>query len=177
MRRRAYARDSNIAKRRDIGELERKRGHKMIDFRDDSLPARTVRETLALSPHPEGGHFREVWRDVPASGARGAATSILFLLAEGEISRWHRVDAAEIWLWQAGAPLDLGLGDTSAPAQSVRLGPHPEAGEVLQAVVPAGVWQEARSLGAWSLVGCIVAPAFEFSGFELAPPGWEPPVR
>ena len=148
----------------------------MIDFRDATLPARTVRETLALAPHPEGGHFREIWRDAPASGARGAATSILFLLAEGEFSRWHRVDAAEIWLWQAGAPLHLGLRAAGAGGRMFRLGPHPDAGEVLQAVVPAGVWQEARSFGAWSLVGCVVAPAFEFSGFELAPPGWEPPV-
>ena len=148
----------------------------MIDFRDASLPARAVREILGLTPHPEGGHFREIWRDVPAGGGRGVATSILFLLAEGEFSRWHRVDAAEIWLWHAGAPLHLGLRDKSAGARSVKLGPHPDAGEALQAVVPAGVWQEARSFGAWSLVGCVVAPAFEFSGFELAPPGWEPPV-
>jgi predicted cupin superfamily sugar epimerase len=148
----------------------------MIDFRDASLPAEAVREKLGLSPHPEGGHYREIWRDLPAGGGRGAATTILFLLAEGEFSRWHRVDAAEIWLWHAGAPLHLGLRAADAGARSLKLGPHPDAGEALQAVVPAGVWQEARSFGAWSLVGCVVAPAFEFSGFELAPPGWEPPV-
>jgi predicted cupin superfamily sugar epimerase len=153
------------------------RGRKMIDFRDAALPARAVREKLDLSPHPEGGHFREIWRDVRADGGRGAATTILFLLAEGEFSRWHRVDAAEIWLWHAGAPLQLGLREAGAGHKSVRLGPDPDAGEVLQAVVPAGAWQEARSSGAWSLVGCVVAPAFDFSGFELAPTGWEPPVR
>jgi predicted cupin superfamily sugar epimerase len=148
----------------------------MIDFHDSSLPASALREKLGLSPHPEGGHYREIWRDLPAGGGRGAATTILFLLAEGELSRWHRVDAAEIWLWHAGAPLHLGLRAKGDGGKMFRLGPHPDAGEVLQAVVPAGVWQEARSLGAWSLVGCVVAPAFEFSGFDLAPPGWEPPV-
>lgn len=147
----------------------------MIDFRDASLPVEAVREKLGLAPHPEGGHFREIWRDLPAAGGRGAATTILFLLAEGELSRWHRVDAAEIWLWHAGAPLRLGLREAGLGHKPLRLGPNPEAGEVLQAVVPAGAWQEAESLGAWSLVGCVVAPAFEFSGFELAPPGWEPP--
>ncbi len=142
----------------------------MIDLRDASLPAEAVRKKLDLQPHPEGGHFREIWRDLPPGGGRGAASTILFLLAEGEFSRWHRVDAAEIWLWHAGAPLHLGVGH-----QSVRLGPNPNAGEILQAVVPVGGWQEAKSLGAWSLVGCVVAPAFEFAGFELAPPGWAPP--
>ncbi len=132
--------------------------------------ARAVREALGLSPHPEGGHYREVWRDAPASGGRGAASSILFLLAAGERSRWHRVDAAEIWLWQAGAPLLLGMADTG-----LRLGPDLANGEALQGVVPERAWQEARSLGAWSLVSCIVAPAFEFAGFEMAPEGWSPP--
>ncbi len=110
----------------------------------------------------------ENFRDHPDDGGRGAATSILFLLAAGESSRWHRVDAAEIWLWQAGAPLRLDLAGKSA-----RLGPDFSAGEVLQAVVPNGEWQAAQSLGRWSLVSCVVAPAFEFSGFELAPEGFE----
>ncbi len=147
----------------------------MIDFRDASLPAEAVRRKLDLSRHPEGGYFREIWRDLPAGGGRGAATTILFLLAEGEFSRWHRVDAAEIWLWQAGAPLLLGIREAGLGHKSLRLGPNPDAGEILQAAVPSGAWQEARSLGAWSLVGCVVAPAFEVSGFELAPPGWAPP--
>ena len=142
-----------------------------MDLRDPSHPARLVRDTLHLAPHPEGGHYRELWRDRPAGGGRGVGTSILFLLEAGERSRWHRVDAAETWVWQAGAPLLLGFG--AAPAQ--RLGPDLGAGEVLQAVVPAHAWQEASSLGAWSLVSCLVAPAFEFAGFEVAPDGWSPP--
>ena len=146
-----------------------------IDLRDRSQPAQAVREALQLLPHPEGGHFRETWRDQPATGARGAGTSILFLLAEGERSHWHRVDAAEIWLWHAGAPLRLGIAAGDARQRIIRLGPDASGNETLQAVVPAQAWQEARSLGAWTLVGCIVAPAFDFAGFEMAPAGWSPP--
>ncbi len=143
----------------------------MPDLRDPTLPAHAVCEALGLSQHPEGGHYRELWRDRPAGGGRGCATSILFLLADGERSHWHRVDAAEIWLWQAGAPLRLEIGGDTA---HITLGPDLARGAVLQAVVPAHAWQAARSLGAWSLVGCIVAPAFEFSGFEMAPAGFSP---
>ena len=143
-----------------------------LDLRNLSHPASDVREALGLSAHPEGGHFRELWRDTPSQGGRGAATSILFLLAQGERSHWHRVDAAEIWLWQAGAPLLLGVADGGR--REVRLGPDLGRREAMQAVVPAHVWQEASSLGAWSLVSCVVAPAFEFAGFELAPVGWSP---
>ncbi|MGI4941683.1 MAG: cupin domain-containing protein [Janthinobacterium lividum] len=147
----------------------------MTDFRNPSQPACAVQNALSLSPHPEGGHYRELWRDQPESGGRGVGTSILFLLAAGERSHWHRVDAAEIWLWHAGAPLHLGIaGD--ARRQEVRLGPDLAAGEALQAVVPAKAWQEAASLGAWSLVSCVVAPAFEFAGFEMAPLDWSPPT-
>lgn len=142
----------------------------MIDLRDTSRTAEKVRLALGLLPHPEGGHYREMWRDLPAAGGRGAGTSILFLLAAGERSHWHRVDAAEIWLWQAGAALWLGIGE----GQGVTLGPDIAAGEVLQATVPVHAWQAARSLGRWSLVSCVVAPAFEFAGFEMAPPGWSP---
>ena len=145
-----------------------------VNLRDTTLDAAVVRDALGLLPHPEGGHYRETWRDQPASGGRGAGTSILFLLAAGERSHWHRVDAAEIWLWQAGAPLRLGM-DAGTGLQAVRLGPGLAGGEALQAAVPAHAWQDARSLGAWSLVSCVVAPAFEFSGFEMAPPGWSPP--
>lgn len=141
-----------------------------VDLRDPALAAEDVRAALRLAPHPEGGHYRELWRDAPKGGGRGAGTSILFLLAAGERSHWHRVDAAEVWLWQAGAPLRLEI----AGAGEVRLGPDLAGGETLQAVVPAGVWQAARSLGGWSLVSCVVAPAFAFAGFELAPPGWAP---
>jgi uncharacterized protein len=144
-----------------------------IDLRDRMLPAHIVRDALGLSPHPEGGHYRELWRDRRPSGERGVGTSILFLLAEGERSHWHRVDAAEIWLWQGGAPLRLGIARTD-DRETLRLGPDVAGGEVLQGVVPAHAWQEAVSLGGWSLVSCVVAPAFEFSGFEMAPPGWQP---
>jgi predicted cupin superfamily sugar epimerase len=146
----------------------------VIDLRDASLDAQAVREALGLAPHPEGGAYRELWRDAPTDGARGAATSIFFLLAAGESSHWHRVDAAELWIWQGGAPLALQLSATAAQIETIPLGPDLGAGESLQAVVPPGAWQAAKSMGAWTLVSCVVAPAFEFSGFELAPPGWSP---
>lgn len=102
------------------------------------------------------------------------ATAILFLLAAGERSHWHRVDAAELWLWHAGAPLRLAVSGDGQGQDARRLGPDLGAGEALQAVVPAGSWQAAETLGAWTLVTCVVAPAFQFSGFTLAPPGWAP---
>lgn len=145
----------------------------MIDLRDLSSSAQAVADALALAPHPEGGRYRELWRDRPGDATRGAATSILFLLAEGERSRWHRIDAAEIWLWQAGAPLRLGI-DGPHGGEDIRLGPDLSGGERLQGVVPPHAWQEAFSLGAWSLVACVVAPAFDFAGFEIAPEGWSP---
>ncbi len=145
----------------------------MIDLLDATLPARAVREALGLMPHPEGGAYREIWRDAPQGGGRGAATSIFFLLAAGERSHLHRVDAAELWIWQAGAPLRLERG-AAGLQERLRLGPNLGAGETLQAVVPKNVWQAAESLGAWTLASCVVAPAFEFSGFELASPGRAP---
>lgn len=143
----------------------------MIDLRDPTADAAPVIAALDLRPHPEGGHYRETWRDIPTDGGRGAGTAILFLLRSGEVSHWHRVDAAELWVWQAGAPLALLL----SPGGDRTLGPDLIAGEVPHSVVPAGVWQAARPLGAWSLCCCVVAPAFRFDGFELAPPGWQPP--
>jgi predicted cupin superfamily sugar epimerase len=142
------------------------------------LSAAQVIGLLGLAPHPEGGHFRETFRDpvtVHASGnpARAASTAIYFLLAAGEVSRWHRVDAAEVWHWYAGAPLDLTMADTDG-RREVRLGSDLAGGQRPQAVVPAGAWQQASSLGAWTLVGCTVAPGFEFGGFEMAQPGFEP---
>jgi predicted cupin superfamily sugar epimerase len=142
----------------------------LIDLRDAAAPAEAVIEALALCPHPEGGYFRETWRDVPADGARGAGTAILFLLPEDQCSHWHRVDAAELWVWQAGAPLLLRIG----AGAEYRLGPMLGAGEVLQQLVPRDCWQWAQSLGRWTLCSCIVAPAFSFSGFELAAPDWHP---
>ncbi len=142
----------------------------MIDLREATTSAQTIIEALSLKPHPEGGHFRETWRDAPNDGSRGVGTAILFLLAEGERSHWHRVDAAEMWLWHAGAPLRLGIGTNT----ECRLGSALGAGELLQYLVPKGAWQSAQTLGAWTLCSCVVTPAFQFSGFELAPPGWEP---
>ncbi|MGE0565386.1 MAG: cupin domain-containing protein [Pseudolabrys sp.] len=131
---------------------------------------------LDLKPHPEGGHFRETFRDETAPGQRAASTAIYFLLARGERSHWHRVDAAEVWHYYAGAPLKLEIVDGSKE-MIVRLGPHVHADEFPQAVVPARAWQAAESLGDWSLVGCTVAPGFEFSQFELAPKGWSPATK
>jgi predicted cupin superfamily sugar epimerase len=142
----------------------------MIDLRDPGIDAVSVIAALELRPHPEGGHYRETWRDIPYDGGRGAATAILFLLRDGEVSRWHRVDAAELWVWQAGAPLAL----RRSSGRDVSIGPDLIDGQTLHSVVPAGVWQAARPLGAWSLCCCVVAPAFRFDGFELAPVGWAP---
>jgi hypothetical protein len=124
---------------------------------------------LGLAPHPEGGHFRETFRDSRAVEGRAASTAIYFLLAEGDISRWHRVDAAEVWHWYAGAPLELSMRSSANEdsTTATQLGANLAAGEHPQAVVPAQVWQRARSLGAWTLVGCTVAPGFTFEGFEI----------
>lgn len=127
---------------------------------------------LGLQPHPEGGWYRETWRG-PDIGGRASGTAILFLLGAGERSHWHRVDADEIWLWHAGAPLILSLG--LDVARDTRLGPDVLAGETPQALVPAGHWQAARSTGDWTLVSCTVSPGFHFAGFELAPPDWPGP--
>jgi len=144
-----------------------------------NAPALTAREVIArlgLKPHPEGGHFRETFRDERRTEeGRAVSTAIYFLLAAGERSHWHRVDATEIWHWHAGAPLELEIAtDEAGPVEHLRLGADLLAGEEPQRVVPQGAWQAARSLGAWTLVGCTVAPGFEFAGFELAAPGWEP---
>jgi uncharacterized protein len=135
---------------------------------------RLVVERLGMEPHPEGGWFVETWRAPSQAGRRPAASAILFLLAAGERSHWHRVDAAEVWQWSAGGPLELRVASESDEVKTYRLGGDVLAGETPQAVVPAGAWQAARPLGAWCLVGCIVAPAFRFEAFELAPEGWEP---
>jgi len=138
------------------------------------IRAEEVIARLGLVPHPEGGHYVETYRDCAGPGGRGRVTAIYFLLREGETSRWHRVtDAVELWLHHAGAPLALAIAEGSV-RREVTLGSALAEGERPQAVVPMGAWQSARSLGLWSLASCVVAPAFEFSGFELAPPGWSP---
>jgi predicted cupin superfamily sugar epimerase len=137
--------------------------------------AEAVIRRLGLKRHPEGGWFRETFRDASAkTGTRAASTAIYYLLQAGEVSRWHRVDAAEVWHWYAGAPLSLTLSVDGRASETRVLGPELAAGAEPQRVVPAGVWQTARSLGTWTLTGCTVAPGFEFAGFEPAPEGWEP---
>lgn len=140
-----------------------------------SESAESIIAGLGLRPHPEGGHFVETYRHTPPEGGRGVVTAIYYLLRTGEESRWHRVtDAVEIWTWHAGAPLALTLSADGRHIAPHRLGPVIADGERPQAIVPIGCWQTAKSLGEWTLVGCIVAPAFEFGGFEMAPPGWTP---
>ena len=129
---------------------------------------------LGLIPHPEGGYYRETFRAAGPGGVRGASTAIYYLLRAGDVSAWHRTDADEVWHHYAGGALELSLSADGRESSSVRLGPDLAAGERPQAVVPAGVWQSARPLGGWVLTGCTVAPAFDFAGFEMAPPGWQP---
>ncbi len=141
-----------------------------------TLTADEVVRLLDLKPHPEGGHFREMFRDErQVEDGRAASTAIYFLLARGERSHWHRVDAVEVWHWYAGAPLDLEIAQNEGRIERVTLGDDLASGERPQVVVPAHAWQAAQSFGDWTLVGCTVAPGFEFSGFELAPQDWSPP--
>jgi predicted cupin superfamily sugar epimerase len=140
-----------------------------------SLTAADIVRLLDLVAHPEGGHFRETFRDHRTESGRTASTAIYFLLARGERSHWHRIDAVEVWHFYAGAPLLLETAAHEGPAVTrVTLGPDLAAGDQAQAIVPAGAWQAAESLGEWTLVGCTVAPGFEFERFELAPKGWRP---
>ena len=135
--------------------------------------AEAIIDALGLKPHPEGGHYAETWRD-PDGGPRGHSTAIYFLLKRGEVSAWHRVkDAAEVWHFYDGAPLELTVFDGSVRRMTI-LGPDLIAEQRPQAVVPAGAWQKATSLGDFTLVGCTVSPGFDFEAFELAPEGWEP---
>jgi predicted cupin superfamily sugar epimerase len=124
---------------------------------------------LELKPHPEGGHFRETFRDRGDGEGRGHSTAIYFLLKAGEVSRWHRIDAAEIWHFYGGAPLELKIGKAT-----YILGPGLDEAQAPQVVVPPGQWQAARSLGDYTLAGCTVAPGFDFAHFEMAPDGFEP---
>lgn len=138
------------------------------------MTAEEVVRLLGLVPHPEGGFYGETFRAPAPAGERGASTAIYYLLPEGEVSAWHRVvDADEVWHYYAGGPLELTLSD-GRERSAVILGPDLAAGQRPQAVVPAGVWQTARALGEWTLVGCTVAPGFQFASFEMAPAGWEP---
>jgi len=137
------------------------------------MTADEIIKALDLKPHPEGGFFRETFRDDAGANGRAYSTAIYYLLRGGEVSRWHRVDAAEVWHWYAGEPLALSIV-TPLGVQHVTLGPRLDRGERPQAVVPADHWQSARPLGAFALVGCTVAPGFDFAGFEMAPADWTP---
>jgi uncharacterized protein len=149
------------------------------------LTADDVIRMLALKPHPEGGHYRETFRDAPphylspragedrVGVGRAASTAIYFLLVRGERSHWHRIDAVEVWHWYAGAPLTLEIAGPGR-REPITLGCDLASGQRPQAIVPAQAWQAAQSLGDWTLVGCTVAPGFEFAAFELAPKGWTP---
>jgi predicted cupin superfamily sugar epimerase len=129
---------------------------------------------LALRPHPEGGYYRETFRDLRLdANGRSRSTAIYFLLARGQRSHWHRIDAVEVWHYYAGSPLMLEIADDNG-RWSFRLGPDIAAGEQPQAIVPSDTWQSAESTGDWTLVGCTVAPGFDFARFELAPKAWTP---
>jgi len=143
----------------------------MPDLTD--MTAAQIIDTLNLQRHPEGGWFAETWRaDNPG---RATGTAIYFLLQEGEASHWHRVDATEIWHFHAGAPLLLSLSATEqGPARDHLLTPDLARGRP-QLIVPEHHWQAARTTGAYTLVSCTVSPGFEFSGFTLAPPGFDIP--
>jgi len=137
--------------------------------------AAAIIERLGLERHPEGGWFRETWRAEAAPGERASGTAIHFLLAEGERSHWHRVDTAELWLWHAGAPLQLSLAPgEDGPVTHHVTGPDVLAGHRPQVLVPPHHWQAAAPQRGWTLVSCVCSPAFEFAGFELAAEGWEP---
>lgn len=144
----------------------------------DTNSADALIEQLQLSAHPEGGWYRETWRGTEDAAGRASGTAILFLLKAGESSHWHRVDADELWIWQGGDALELGIAEKDAEAEKwLRLGADPLAGDSLQGLVPADAWQAARPLvgpHGYCLVSCIVVPGFNFAGFELAAPGWTP---
>lgn len=131
-------------------------------------------DQLGLKPHPEGGFYRQTFADPAIDGTRPASTAIYYLLAAGQLSHWHRVDAAEVWHYYAGAPLRLRLSPAGTGMTSHTLGADLGAGELPQIVVPTGWWQSAETLGDWTLVGCTVAPGFRFEGFEMAAPDWTP---
>jgi len=136
------------------------------------VTAEEIIKHLGMKPHPEGGHYIETFRS-PGEG-RSTGTAIYFLLKAGERSHWHKVDADEIWHFYAGAPLELSMSDDGKSVRRLRLGNDFGIGKQPQIVVPRHVWQAARSLGAWTLIGATVSPGFEFAGFEMAPQGWRP---
>ena len=140
-----------------------------------ALTAQDIVRMLNLKPHPEGGHFRETFRDSQQIGAgRVTSTAIYYLLARGDRSHWHRLDAVEVWHWYAGAPLQLEIAAAGGRIERITLGGDIAAGLRPQAVVPAKTWQAAQTTGDWTLLGCTLAPGFDFAKLELAPEGWSP---
>lgn len=129
---------------------------------------------LELERHPEGGWYRQIFQDKAIGDKRAKSTAIYYLLEGGDRSHWHRIDGAEIWHYYAGAPLELRLSPNGKGKTTHTLGTDFATGQRPQIVVPIGHWQSAKSLGDWTLCGCTVAPGFEFSGFEMAQPDWEP---
>lgn len=148
----------------------------MPPARSGDLGVKEIIRMLDMSPHPEGGWYKETFRDDIEARGRSVGTAIYFLLEAGDVSHWHRVDASEIWHWYAGGPLVMTWSEdgTRARSQAHTLGPDLRAGQRPQIVIPANYWQTAETLGAWTLVGCTVSPGFDFSAFELAPPDWRP---
>ena len=145
---------------------------------DSSLSAREIIRLLGLQPHPEGGHFRETFRDPETDAAgRSVGTAIYYHLEAGEVSEWHRCDASELWHYYAGAPMVITISPNGHDAAAHHLGPNLATGQRPQILVPKNHWQSATSLGAWTLVGCTVSPGFEFAGFEMAPENWRPTPR
>lgn len=139
--------------------------------------AAEIIRALDLAPHPEGGWYKETWRAEAAQGERPSGTAIYYLLEAGQRSHWHRIDATEIWLYHAGAPLALSLSANGSDVTALTLGPDLTKGERPQAIIPPDCWQAAEPLGPYTLVSCTVSPAFVFEGFEMAPPGWKPGER
>ncbi len=136
--------------------------------------ARAIIDALNLKPHPEGGWYAETWRADAKDGARAAGTAIYYLLETGQRSHWHRVDAAEVWHYYAGASLRLSISADAQTTEHLTLGARIDAGERPQIIVPPNAWQSAESLGDWTLAGCTVSPGFLFETFELAPKDWAP---
>ncbi len=165
-----YDEDSFRYRRREINGNMKLTG----EVRLEMSKANDLITRLRLEPHPEGGHYREVYRHLPQDGGRGAVTTIYFLLKRGEVSKWHRIDADEIWHHYDGAALELSIAVEGVETEILTLGKDIDAGEAPVHVVPAHAWQAAKSSGDWTLVGCTVAPAFDFTGFEMADDGWEP---
>lgn len=138
------------------------------------ISAEAIIERLELQRHPEGGWYRETFRDLNSADERATSTAIFYLLEAGDKSHWHKVDAAETWHFYLGAPLELSISSDGRASERHILGDDLMAGQSPQIVVPRDHWQSAQSIGDWTLVGCTVAPGFEFSGFELAPADWVP---